>query len=96
MKELDVSAMVKHDDIVWGRNLDERPQIAVTLYDENRKELGHFSVGPFHGTSDWVSKSKVIAIPKTAREGILRIGLFGCKGSISFDNVSMKKHEAKK
>ncbi len=96
VKELEVSAMVKHANLVWGRYIDERPQMAVTLYDENRRELGHFLIGPFHGTSDWTEISKVIAVPKTAREGIFRIGLFGCKGSISFDNIVLKKHEGKK
>jgi protein-L-isoaspartate(D-aspartate) O-methyltransferase len=76
--------------------LDERPQLAVTLYDENRKDLGNFLAGPFHGTSDWSRVTKVIDVPKNAREGILRLGLFGAKGSISFDDVQMKKLEKSK
>lgn len=94
--QLEVSAMVKTANVEWGRGLEERPQLAVTLYDENRKSLGHFLVGPFHGTSDWARTTKVLDVPKTAREGILRIGLFGAKGSVSFDDVQMKKAEKSK
>jgi protein-L-isoaspartate(D-aspartate) O-methyltransferase len=93
--ELEVSAMIKYEKLEWGRSLEERPAIAVTLYDENRKELGHFIVGPYHGTSDWARKSKVITVPKTAREGILRIGLYGATGSISFDDVQFRRVEKK-
>jgi hypothetical protein len=38
----------------------------------------------------------VIDVPKNAREGILRIGLFGAKGAVSFDDVQMKKVEKAK
>jgi protein-L-isoaspartate(D-aspartate) O-methyltransferase len=96
VRQLELSAMVKTANVEWGRALEERPQLAVTLYDENRKDLGNFLVGPFHGTSDWSRTTKVIDVPKNAREGILRIGLFGAKGSVSFDDVQMKKVEKPK
>jgi protein-L-isoaspartate(D-aspartate) O-methyltransferase len=96
VRQLELSAMVKTAGVEWGRALDERPQLAVTLYDENRKDLGNFLAGPFHGTSDWSRITKVIDVPKNAREGILRLGLFGAKGSISFDDVQMKKVEKSK
>jgi protein-L-isoaspartate(D-aspartate) O-methyltransferase len=89
--EVELSAEVQYSELVWGRALDERPSIAVTLYDENRRELGHFVLGPFHGTSGWSHKAKLLSIPKSAREGILRIGLFGATGSISFDDVRITK-----
>jgi protein-L-isoaspartate(D-aspartate) O-methyltransferase len=96
VKQLELSAMVKTTGVEWGRHLEERPQVAVTLYDENRKDLGNFTVGPFHGTSDWTQVAKVIDVPKNAREGILRIGLFGATGAVSFDDVQMKKVEKSK
>jgi protein-L-isoaspartate(D-aspartate) O-methyltransferase len=91
VKQVELSAMVKTANVEWGRGLEERPQMGFTLYDENRKDLGNFVIGPFHGTTDWAKSSKVIDIPRTAREGILRLGLFGAKGSVSFDDVQMKK-----
>lgn len=93
VRQLELSTMVKTENVEWGQSRDERPQFGITLYDENRKDLGNFLVGPFHGTSDWSRATKVIDVPKNAREGILRIGLFGAKGSVSFDDVQMKKVE---
>ena len=92
--QLRVSAKVKHTDLVWGKPQDARPAIVVSLYDDLRRELGHFSIGPFDGTSDWVQKSKLIAVPKATREGIFRIGLYGATGSISFDAIELKKVDA--
>jgi protein-L-isoaspartate(D-aspartate) O-methyltransferase len=89
VSEIEVSAMVKHRDLVWGRHLEERPGLVLTLYDESRRELGHFVVGPFHGNAEWERKKRVISVPKSAREGILRIGLFGATGTISFDDVRL-------
>jgi protein-L-isoaspartate(D-aspartate) O-methyltransferase len=91
--QLELSAMVKTSNVEWGKVADERPQMGITLYDENRKDLGHFLLGPYSGTTDWTRTSKVIDVPKTAREGILRLGLFGARGAISFDDVQMKKRK---
>lgn len=96
VRQLEISAMVKTEGIQWGRPLEERPQFGVTLYDESRKELGNFLLGPFHGTIDWSKSSKVIDVPKNAREGIVRLGLFGARGKISFDDVQMKKVDKSK
>jgi protein-L-isoaspartate(D-aspartate) O-methyltransferase len=94
VQHLEMTARVKYADLLWGRTLEARPAVVVSLYDELRRELGHYTLGPFHGTSDWVKKSKVITVPKNAREGILRIGLFGGTGSISFDAISLGKASA--
>jgi protein-L-isoaspartate(D-aspartate) O-methyltransferase len=61
--------------------------VAVTFYDENRKELGNSWIGPFSGSSAWRQESKTILVPSQAREGILRIGLFGATGEAAFDDV---------
>jgi protein-L-isoaspartate(D-aspartate) O-methyltransferase len=66
--------------------------IVITFYDRNRKELGHLWLGTFHGTADWHQKTRVVRVPPAAREGLLRIGLFGAVGEISFDQVQLKGH----
>ena len=86
---LELSAWVKYTNVTSG---GERmlPMVALSLYDENRRELGRWWIGPWRGTSDWRQVSKRIRIPSTAREGILRIGLFGATGEISLDDVQMR------
>jgi protein-L-isoaspartate(D-aspartate) O-methyltransferase len=89
--EVELSAQVKHSNLLWGSTLEQRPSIVLSLYDENRGELGHFVVSLLHGTSDWARKSKVISVPKATREGILRVGLFGATGTLSLDNIQLTK-----
>lgn len=87
--ELELSAWVRCRDVDAGRSRDEMPRVAVTFYDENRRELGNWWLGPFQGTAAWRQESKAIAVPSQAKEGILRIGLFGATGEVAFDDVRM-------
>jgi len=93
ISELTIKARVRTQDVVYGVETHEKPLIAVTLYDEARKELGVWWVGPWHGTSSWQNVEKTFRVPLSAREGILRIGLFGAIGTIEFDQIAF---EAKK
>ena len=47
-------------------------------------------VGPFQGTSAWKQVAQRFRVPPDTREAIIRIGLFGATGEISFDEVQMK------
>ena len=86
---LEFSAWVMTEDVQWGRGKDERPRVVLTLYDEQRKHLGTWWIGPWHGDSAWHEKATTIRVPPTTREGILRLGLFGAKGKIGFDEVKL-------
>ena len=89
VRQLELSAWVKSQNVKPGANKDELPAVAISLYDDQRRELGFWWLGPFRGTGDWKKHSKTVQIPTQAREGILRIGLFGATGEISFDDVQM-------
>jgi protein-L-isoaspartate(D-aspartate) O-methyltransferase len=93
--ELQLSAEVKATDVVSGPNREDRPFLAITLYDDQRRDLGLLAIGPFLGTSEWHREAKTFKIPPSAREGILRVGLFGATGSLSIDDVQIKKVETK-
>jgi protein-L-isoaspartate(D-aspartate) O-methyltransferase len=90
IKQLGLSAWVKYEDVSPGRHRDELPMVAVTFYDEKRKDLGTAWLGPFPGTSDWREESKTVRVPPEAREAILRIGLFGGVGKVSYDRVRIE------
>jgi protein-L-isoaspartate(D-aspartate) O-methyltransferase len=90
ISEVELSAMVKHDSVVPGRERDEVPLVAISFYDENRADMGTVWLGPFRGSAQWHQVSQRLRVPPQAREGILRIGLFGATGEISFDAVRMK------
>ena len=93
VSEVEVTGWVKLEDVVTASNGEEACGIAMTLYDEQRRELGTTFLGPFHGTAEWHVEKKTFRIPPTAREGIFRIGLFGATGTAAFDKVQMKKVE---
>ena len=95
VKQLEVSGWVTTKNIVADIRNEQAPLIAVTLYDSNRRELGHQLIGPILGNTEWHEVKKTLKIPDNAREGILRIGLFGATGTASFDKIQFRKVDAK-
>jgi protein-L-isoaspartate(D-aspartate) O-methyltransferase len=84
--------MVRTDNVVAGADdPDQKPFIAITLYDDQRKLIARLDIGPFLGTSAWHEERKTFVIPKDAREGIFRIGLFGATGIACFDKLEIKR-----
>lgn len=83
---------------VWARTqgVEERlppqsgPRLAVTFYDENRRELATRWLGPWTGDTPWQRFADEIAVPRNAREAIVRIGLFGATGVAEFDEVQVR------
>jgi len=90
IRQLKLSGWIKTESLVFGPERWQTPKIGVTLYDSNRAEVGHYWIGASQGTSDWYRESKTIRIPEDAREGILRIGLFGATGAINFDDIRLE------
>jgi protein-L-isoaspartate(D-aspartate) O-methyltransferase len=87
---LELSASVRSDRVLMlPFDASPGPTLVVTFYDESRRDLGSQWIGPFRGTRPWQSVRKRIRVPFESREAILRIGLFGATGRISFDDVQM-------
>lgn len=89
---IDLSAWVRCEQVQVGQASHQVPLVAVSFYDQNRRELGARWLGPFRGNLDWKRYEDSIPVPRTAREGILRIGLFGATGKVSFDDVQIRPH----
>ncbi len=87
---LQLSAWVRCKDVRRGQNAEQLPVIALLFYDENRATIGQAGIGPWQGTFDWTAESQVLAVPPRTREAIIRLGLFGATGQISFDAVEIK------
>jgi protein-L-isoaspartate(D-aspartate) O-methyltransferase len=86
-----LSGQARTENIRKGPDQESMPAIAISLYDELRRDVGTFALGPFRGSRSWRSASRLIRIPPTTREAILRIGLFGATGSVDFDQVSIER-----
>jgi protein-L-isoaspartate(D-aspartate) O-methyltransferase len=52
-------------------------------------------IGPWRGTLNWQHESEKFEVPVRAREAIVRIGLFGATGEVSFDQLELKVTERK-
>jgi protein-L-isoaspartate(D-aspartate) O-methyltransferase len=86
-----LSGQARTHNVRKGPDPEAMPMIAISLYDEQRRDLGTFWIGPFRGTSSWRSASRLVRIPPGTREAILRIGLFGATGVADFDRVSIER-----
>jgi protein-L-isoaspartate(D-aspartate) O-methyltransferase len=85
--ELQLDFWVRTENIRPGVDNNEWPRIVVTFYDERRATVGEESVGPLVGDFQWREESARVRVPLRAREAILRIGLLGAVGHISFDDI---------
>lgn len=86
-----LSGKCRTQDIRIGPDSDAMPMVAISFYDELRRDLGTFSLGPFRGTRPWRASSRLVRVPPTTREAILRVGLFGATGVADFDDISIEK-----
>ena len=90
VRKLQVSLQVRGQGIRPGQSSRQLPVVAIALYDENRAEVGHLVMGPWRDTFSWQEETARFDVPARAREAILRIGLAGAVGEISFDDIQLK------
>jgi protein-L-isoaspartate(D-aspartate) O-methyltransferase len=76
--------------VTKGPDPESMPMIAISLYDEQRKDLGTSWIGPFRDSKSWRTSSRLVRIPKDTREAIVRVGLFGATGQADFDDISLE------
>ncbi len=91
VKQLRVSLWVKGKNIRPGETPQQQPVLAITFYDDNRAQTGYTWVGPWRDSFDWQRESEKVRVPIRAREAIVRIGMSGATGEISFDDVRIEK-----
>ena len=89
VREITLSGSIRLEEVQQGTDAQMRPSIAVTFYDERRRQLGHHFCGPWQGTRMWEKAAKQFRVPPSTREAILRIGLFGATGDFYVDNLSV-------
>ncbi len=87
VRKLALSVRVRTQGVQERLDPQSGPRFAVTFYDENRRELTTRWLGPWTGDTPWRLVSEEVAVPRNAREAIVRIGLFGATGIAEFDEV---------
>jgi protein-L-isoaspartate(D-aspartate) O-methyltransferase len=93
--ELRLDFWARGQNIQPGATPDEWPRVVVTFYDDRRAMLGEESAGPFSGSFDWREQSAMFRVPLRAREAIIRIGLLGATGELSFDDIRISAADGK-
>lgn len=86
-----LSARMRTHNVEKGPESDAWPMLAISFYDGKRRDLGMITLGPYRGTRDWHTDGRVLRVPPSAKEAIVRIGLFGATGRIDFDDVIVEK-----
>jgi protein-L-isoaspartate(D-aspartate) O-methyltransferase len=87
--QLDLTTWVRVKDVQPGQNAEQLPMLAITFYDAKRAMVGQRGLGPWRGTADWKREEGHVRVPTNAREAIVRIGLLGGVGEVSFDDVQI-------
>ncbi len=87
---LRVSLHVKGEEIRPGQDMRQLPMVIVSFYDENRAEVSHRRIGPWRGTFPWRKEAEQFKVPPKTREALLRFGLLGAVGEVSFDEIEVK------
>ena len=88
--QLQIIMQIKAKDVRPGQNIRQLPCLEIAFYDSNRNTAGRRMIGPWYGTFPWQREDITIDVPGKAREAILRIGLSGGVGEMSFDNIELK------
>ncbi len=91
VKKIKMSVRVAADNVRAGQSPQQLPAFAITFYDRHRDDIKVDGVGPWRGSFPWMTQSKIIEVPPQAREAIVRVGLFGAVGEISFDEVTLER-----
>jgi protein-L-isoaspartate(D-aspartate) O-methyltransferase len=90
VKKLKFSVDVKTANVDDRGLKDDYPSAVITFFDKDRKIIQNIALGRFAGTNDWRTVERTARVPAAAREGLIRLGLFGATGQIWFDNVNIR------
>jgi protein-L-isoaspartate(D-aspartate) O-methyltransferase len=93
VRKIKMSVRVAANNVRPGQYPNELPGFGIIFYDKDRDVIKTDGVGPWYGTFSWRTQSKIIEVPRQAREAIVRIGLFGATGEISYDEVTLERVE---
>ncbi len=90
VRQLQLSVRARYANVQPDPAVPQPPLVYLQFYDENRATIGEQMFGAPRGSSDWKTEAKKVTVPVRAREGLIRIGLFGATGELSLDDLRMK------
>jgi protein-L-isoaspartate(D-aspartate) O-methyltransferase len=85
-----LSARIRTENVEQGLRADQWPTVAISFYDDQRRDLGTYWTNIYKGTRAWRADAKIFRVPPQTREAIVRIGLFGATGRADFDDILLE------
>lgn len=86
-----ISLSYKADNLRQGNESYELPGFVIHFYDANRKPIESRVLTRFRTASDWQPLAFTTQLPQKVREAIIQVGLNGGTGTLSLDNLVLKK-----
>jgi protein-L-isoaspartate(D-aspartate) O-methyltransferase len=89
VESLDLTYWIKTDGVRPGPRPEQIAGMSITFFDRNRSFLGTWRAGPFPATMSWTTKGERVAVPRTARDAVIMIGLNGATGKVALDDIQL-------
>ena len=93
IKSVRTSLWVRASQVQRGTESWEQPALVVHFFDAERRRIGESHLGPWQGSFPWKQVSGDLAVPRTAREAIIYVGLHGGTGELSVDKVQISARQ---
>ncbi|MBI1903537.1 MAG: protein-L-isoaspartate(D-aspartate) O-methyltransferase [Planctomycetia bacterium] len=88
VRDVTLSCTIKGTNIRPGEK--ELACLAITFFDEGRKNVAETAIGNWQGTFDWRTDTAQIKVPSSAKEAIIQLGLLGATGELCVDDVVLR------
>jgi protein-L-isoaspartate(D-aspartate) O-methyltransferase len=86
---IEISLAIRGNKIRNTGAQNESAGFNIQFFDADRKPVGLETIGPWSGTFGWKAVSRVLRVPASTREAIIRIGLNGATGELGLDDVRL-------
>jgi protein-L-isoaspartate(D-aspartate) O-methyltransferase len=89
VKSVHLSFWVKAENVLPGHHPRDLPAVIVHFYKEDNMPVGQQVIGPWQASFPWRRISGDLLVPRDTYMAVLRIGLNGATGSVSFDDLRL-------
>jgi protein-L-isoaspartate(D-aspartate) O-methyltransferase len=91
--ELEVDLWVKAVGVRPDETSAEKggAKLVISFFDADRSPVGLESAGDWRGSFDWQRHHDRLKVPRDARVAILAVGLSGCTGRLSCDDIEIRR-----
>lgn len=86
-----ITLTYKAENLRQGNEKYELPGFVIHFYDGNRKPIESRVLARFRTSDDWQTVAFTTQLPRKVKEAIIQVGLNGGTGTLSLDDLKLKK-----